>query len=44
MIAWFVLCLTPALPNVANWAHGVGLAAGAAAGYLAFAYDRLRKK
>ena len=44
MIAWFVLCLTPAVPNVANWAHGVGLGVGAAAGYLAFTFGQLRKK
>jgi GlpG protein len=35
MMAWFALCLvTPSL-NVANWAHGVGLAVGGMLGYFA---------
>lgn len=35
MMAWFFLCLVGPVGNVANTAHGVGLAAGAALGYLA---------
>lgn len=35
MIVWFVLCFTGLLGNIANTAHGVGLAAGAAWGWLA---------
>ncbi len=34
MLGWFALCLTGAVGNVANWAHGVGLAAGALFGCL----------
>jgi len=44
MMAWFVLCIVGVIGNVANWAHGVGLATGAACGYLAFAYRRMRKR
>jgi rhomboid protease GlpG len=44
MLAWFALCLTPLIPNVANWAHGVGLAVGAALGYLPHLAKRLRQK
>ena len=29
MLVWFVLCLVGVIPNVANTAHGVGLAVGA---------------
>jgi GlpG protein len=44
MMAWFVLCLvTPSL-HVANWAHGVGLAVGAALGYLAHVMPPLRRR
>jgi GlpG protein len=35
MILWFFLCLTGLMGPVANWAHGVGLAAGMAWGFLA---------
>ena len=31
MVAWFLICLTPAIP-AANWAHGVGLLVGGAIG------------
>src|SRR3990167_1681344 len=34
MIAWFFLCLTGLMGNVANMAHGLGLATGMAWGYL----------
>lgn len=44
MFLWFGLCLTPLVPNVANWAHGGGLAAGAVLGYLAHLTRSLRKK
>jgi len=43
MFAWFLLCLTPVIGNVANWAHGGGLAAGAALGYLAFTIQQMRR-
>ncbi len=33
MIAWFLLCTTGAAGAIANYAHGVGLAAGMAFGY-----------
>jgi len=44
MMAWFALCLTPAIPNVANWAHGVGLGLGAALGYLEHLFKSMRQK
>ena len=44
MLGWFALCLTPLVPNVANWAHGVGLAVGAGLGYLPHLANRLRQK
>jgi len=31
---WFVICLTPVMPNVANAAHGAGFAVGAAWGFI----------
>lgn len=39
MLIWFVVCFTPLIGHVANTAHGVGLAMGAALGYL----PRLRR-
>jgi len=44
MFAWFVLCLSGIVGNVANWAHGGGLAAGAALGYLAFTIQQMRRR
>jgi len=32
LMAWFFLCLTPAIPGVANWCHGGGLVIGLAWG------------
>jgi GlpG protein len=34
LIGWFVICVLGIIPNVANGAHGAGLAAGMAWGYL----------
>ncbi len=34
MLAWLFLCMTPAIPNVANVAHVVGLIAGMALGFI----------
>ncbi len=34
MMVWFAACAIGLIGNVANWAHGVGLATGAALGYL----------
>ncbi len=34
MLGWLFLCMTPAIPDVANVAHVVGLVVGIAAGYL----------
>ncbi len=42
MIGWFLLCAFGVIPGVANWAHGIGLGAGAALGYLAYINSRLR--
>jgi GlpG protein len=33
MVGWFVLCLTGALGNIGNVAHGVGFAVGAIWGF-----------
>lgn len=44
MIGWMVLCGVGAVGNVANWAHGGGLAAGAALGYLPHLGKRLRER
>ena len=37
LIVWLFFCMTPfseqVVGNVANWAHGVGLLVGMAAGY-----------
>jgi len=35
MLIWFFLCLTNAIPNIANGSHAVGLAMGVAWGFLA---------
>jgi GlpG protein len=40
LIIWFVLCVIGVIPNVANWAHGVGLAVGMAIGIAPFAWRR----
>jgi GlpG protein len=42
MIAWFLLCAAGVIGNVANWAHGGGLAAGALLGYLAHVLGNFR--
>lgn len=34
MIGWFFLCVFGIIPNVANWAHGAGLAIGIVWGFL----------
>ncbi|MCH8829032.1 MAG: rhomboid family intramembrane serine protease [Planctomycetes bacterium] len=33
LIAWFFICMTGAVGNIANWAHGVGLVVGVILGY-----------
>jgi GlpG protein len=35
MLIWFVLCMTPWIPRIANGAHAVGLGLGVLWGYLA---------
>lgn len=34
LVGWLLLCMTPAMPNVANVAHIIGLVTGMALGYL----------
>ncbi len=41
MMAWLVLCMAGAVENVANTAHLVGLATGAACGYASYAWRLL---
>ena len=43
MMLWFVACAVDIIPNVANWAHGVGLAAGALLGCVPHLLKQLRK-
>ena len=43
MIGFFLICAVGVIGNVANWAHGGGLATGAVFGYLAYAWGRLRR-
>jgi GlpG protein len=40
MIAWFFLCAFGVIPNVANWAHGAGLAIGIVWGFLSAKFGR----
>jgi len=40
MIIWFFLCMTGLMGNVANWAHGFGLATGMIWGFLAAKFRR----
>jgi membrane associated rhomboid family serine protease len=44
MVGWFVLCAVGVIPNVANWAHGVGLGVGAFLGALPYIGQQLRQK
>jgi GlpG protein len=44
LLAVFVLCAIGWIGGVANWAHGGGLAAGAAAGYLTFTIQQMRRR
>ena len=44
MIGWFVLCATGLVGNMANWAHGGGLAMGALLAYWPHLLKTLRKK
>lgn len=44
MLGWFALCAAGVIGDVANWAHGGGLASGAALGYLAYVIDRQRRR
>jgi GlpG protein len=44
MLGWFLLCAWGFIDHVANWAHGGGLASGAALGYLAYTLDRIRRR
>lgn len=43
MLAWFVICAVGIIPNVGNFAHGVGLLSGVAFAYLPYAFKRLRR-
>jgi GlpG protein len=44
MLGWFLLCAWGVIAHVANWAHGGGLASGAALGYLAYTLDKVRRR
>ena len=39
MIGWFFLCMTPAVPHVANYAHGFGLGIGMVWGFAAAKFN-----
>lgn len=34
LLVWFVVCAVGVIPNIANWAHGIGLLVGVIWGYL----------
>jgi GlpG protein len=42
LLLWLVLCMTGLMGNVANWAHGLGLATGVVIAYAPIWYRRLR--
>jgi GlpG protein len=42
LLGWFVLCLTPAIPNIANAAHAAGLVLGILVGAAPAAWRSLR--
>jgi GlpG protein len=44
LIIWFILCLVGVIGNIANWAHGVGLAVGMAIGIAPYAWRKTRKR
>ncbi len=48
LIVWFILCAVGVIPNVANWAHGIGLAVGMVIGIAPYAWrqsmNRLRRQ
>lgn len=43
LMGWFFVCLLVPALNVANWAHGAGLAAGAALGYMTHSLNMMRQ-
>jgi GlpG protein len=43
MLIWFFVCAVGWLPGVANWAHGVGLAAGMAWGVISSFFQNRRR-
>ena len=43
LMAWLVLCMTPAIGNIANVAHVVGLVVGAAFGYLPILVEKVTR-
>jgi GlpG protein len=44
LMIWFVLCLVGVIGNIANWAHGIGLAVGMVIGIAPFAWRRSMKR
>ncbi|MFC1731023.1 rhomboid family intramembrane serine protease [candidate division KSB1 bacterium] len=44
MIVWFIICLTGIIGNVANVAHGTGLASGMTWGYISGNYAVMKRK
>jgi GlpG protein len=44
LMGWFVLCLTPAIPGVANAAHAAGLLVGILVGVAPSAWKALRRR
>lgn len=43
MMIWFVVCMTPLIGNIANWAHGVGLAVGLVLGVASAKWQQYRR-
>lgn len=44
LIGWFFLCLFGLIGNIANWAHGVGLAVGIVIGYAPVLFQKLQRR
>jgi GlpG protein len=44
MIGWMVVCMLGIIGNVANWAHGIGLAVGVMIGIAPYTWRQIKKR